>query len=180
MTLPRSDLSDRLRQRRDDALYRRQRAVRQFAHRMRAAVILVCLLWALMAYSLALLRIRWQVQVPLWLDDGLMALTWAYGVGLPLVFIWRTRLSAYVLYEHWIWLTLWLALPLDWYVLRLGVGRWSWLPVLTLALLGLGRLLAPRRRQRFERELIQQAMIWQHLLSLGVRDLLIIGFWRRG
>ncbi len=176
---PASELAERLQQRRDEALYRRQRAVRWFAHRLRVAAILISLLWLLLAYILALLRLRWQVTVPQIVDQGLMVLLWLYAASLPLLLAWRTRLRAYVLYEHWAWLVLWLALPLDWFVLRVSVGRWSWIPVLTLALLVLGRLLRRWRWRRFRREMIASELLWQRLLPLGVLDLLTWGFWSR-
>ncbi len=172
-------LATRLQQQQQKARYRRQRAIRQFAHRMRAAVILMCLLVVLIWYSLAILRLKWHIESPAWLVRGLFVLLWGYGASMPLLFAWRTGLKAYVLYEHWSWLALWLALPLDWYVIRFAYGRWSWLPIGTLALFGLGGLLRPWRRQRFDEEMQQRENTWDRLLPLGVLDLLSWTYWPR-
>lgn len=177
MRPPRDDLSTRLAAQRDQTDYKRRRAIRQFSHRMRAAAIVASAFFALVAYVLGLLALRWGLILPEGAARVGYLIIWLYLASLPLLFGLRTRLFAYVLYEHWLWLALWFGLPLDYYVVQFRIPGWEWIPLVTLGLILLGRILRTRRERGFSGELLANATLWDHLFPLGVVDLLTWGFW---
>ena len=177
MRSPRDDLGVRLAEQRDRVDHKRRRDIRQFSHRMRAAAIVASAFFVLVAYVLSLVRLRWGLFLPEAVVRGGYLIAWFYLASLPLVFGVRTRLFAYVFYEHWLWLTMWFGFPLDYYVIQFSVRDWEWIPLLTLSLIFLGRLLRSRRERGFVEEINVNAMLWDHLFPLGVVDLITWGFW---
>ncbi len=161
----------------DQEDYRLRLSVRQFAHRMRAAAIIAVMFFALVAYVIRLLSPRIGVEFPATIALVGYVIVWLYLASLPLLFGLRTRLFAYVLREHWTWLAVWFALPLDYFVVRFQFGRWPWIPVVFLGLLLLGWLIRSGRNERFSEELHRQISLWERLLSLGILDLLTLSFW---
>lgn len=174
---PGDDLAARLNEREERQSYRRQRAVRQFSHRLRIGGVLAGVLAALLFYVLSLAALRLDLELPSEIAFAIFALTWLYLVLLPLLFALRTRLFAYVLQEHWMWLAAWLALPIDWFFIRMRTSQIQWLPILFLLLLALGQVLRRWRQRRFSAELEAHVPLWECLLPLDVLDLVTFGFW---
>ncbi len=177
MRFPGDDLGTRLTTQREERAYRRRRAVRQFSHRMRAAGLIGAIFILLLVLVLSLLR--WRVDLPQFQVAArvLFVIGWLYLALFPLLFAFRTHLIAYLLQEHWIWLSAWLVLPVDYFVIRFGIGAWQWIPIFFFGLLLLGRGLSDWRNQRFLTELEANQSLWERLTPLGVLDLLLLGFW---
>ena len=157
--------------------YRLRLSVRQFAHRMRAAAIIAVLFFALVAYVARLLSHQMGVEFPAIIALTAYFIVWLYLASLPLLFGLRTRLFGYVFQEHWMWLAVWFALPLDYFVVQFQFKRWPWIPILFLGSLLLGWLLRSGRNERFSKELHRQINLWEQLLPLGILDLLTLNFW---
>ena len=157
--------------------YRLRLAVRQFAHRMRAAAIIAGVFFVLVAYVARLLTLRFGIAFPAYVTPAGYLIAWLYLASLPLLFGLRTRLFGYVLQEHWTWLAVWFGLPLDYFVVQFRFERWSWIPIVFLSALLLGWLLRSWRDARFSQELRRQIDLWEQLLPLGILDLLTLNFW---
>ena len=161
----------------DQEDYRLRLSVRQFAHRMRAAAIIAGFFFALVAYVVRLVSLQIGVELPAPIASVGYFIVWLYLASLPLLFGLRTRLSGYVLQEHWTWLAVWFALPIDYFVVRFQFRHWPWIPVVFLGFLLLGWLIRSWRNERFSKELHRQIGQWERLLPLGILDLLTLNFW---
>ncbi len=157
--------------------YRLELSVRQFAHRMRAAAIIAVLFFTLAAYVVRLLSLRIGVEFPETIAFVGYVIVWLYLASLPLLFGLRTHLFGYVLQEHWTWLAIWFALPLDYFVVQFQFKRWPWIPIVFLGFLLIGWLMRSWRNERFSKELHRQMNLWERLLPLGILDLLTLNFW---
>ena len=157
--------------------YRLRLSVRQFAHRMQAAAIIASFFFILVAYVARLVSIQIGVEFPATVAPVGYFIVWLYLASLPLLFGLRTRLFGYVIQEHWTWLAVWFALPLDYFVLRFQFGRWPWVPIVFLGFLLLGWLMRSWRNEWFSKELHRQISLWERLLPLGILDLLTLNFW---
>jgi len=157
--------------------YRLRLAVRQFSHRMRAAAIVAGLFLVLLAYVIRVVSLQIDVEIPSFIVSAGYFIAWLYIASMPLLFGLRTRLSGYVMKEHWMWLVVWWALPIDYFLVRFNYQRWSWIPVVFIGLLALGWLLRSWRNERFATELQRHLPLWERLLPLGILDLLTLNYW---
>lgn len=163
--------------RQDRVDYHLRLSVRQFSHRMRAAAIVAGVFFVLLAYVLQLLSLQTGVEFPPVIVTVGYFVAWFFIASMPLLFGLSTRLFGYMFKEHWMWLAVWWALPIDFFVFRFQYQRWSWVPVLFIGLLALGWLLRARRNEWFTTELQRQSSLWERLLPLGVLDLLTLNYW---
>jgi len=162
---------------RDQENYRLRLSVRRFAHQMRAAAIIAGFFFVLVAYVARLVSIQTGVELPTRIAWAGYFIAWLYLASLPLLFGLRTRLSGYVLQEHWTWLAVWFALPIDYFVVRFQFSHWPWVPIIFLGFLLLGWLIRYWRNERFSKELHLQVGLWDRLLKLSILDLLTLNFW---
>lgn len=167
----------RVRTRQDQEDYRLRLSVRQFSHRLRAAAIVAGFFFVLLAYVMHLILLQAGLETPSFVAPAGYTIVWLSIALMPLLFGLRTRLYGYVLKEHWMWLAIWWALPLDYYVVRFQYRQWSWIPVIFISMLALGWLLRSRRNKWFRTELNRHISYWERLLPLGVLDLLTLNYW---
>ncbi len=167
----------RVNTRQDQEDYRLRLSVRQFSHRMRAAAIVLGFFFVLLAYVIHLASLLADMEAPLFIAPAGYFIAWLTIALMPLFFGLRTRLFGYVIKEHWIWLAVWWALPIDYYVVRFQYQRWPWIPVIFIGLLALGWLLRSKRNDWFTTELQRHVSFWERLLPLGVLDLLTLSYW---
>ena len=157
--------------------YRLRLSVRRFAHQMRAAALIAGFFFVLVAYVARLVSVQIGVELPKTIVQAGYFIVWLYLASLPLLFGLRTRLFGYVIQEHWTWLAVWFALPIDYFVVQFQFRRWPWVPIVFLGLLLLGWLMRYWRDERFSKELYLQMGLWERLLKLGILDLLTLNFW---
>jgi len=178
-----NDLAQKLNQKKADADYRRLRAIQQFSHRMRAAAIIMTFFFLTLGFIFYMLNVKSQQPVFAWLMIVAVIAGWAYLLALPIFFVLRTTLLAYVLEKHWVWLSLVVGLPIDIYFLpspeQSGpAGVFGRIPIVFFALLLWGFIRRKARRQVFQKETKKHDELWTRLLPLGVLDIALFGFWR--
>ncbi len=157
--------------------YRLLLSVRQFSHRMRAAAVVAGFFFVLLAYVIRLFSLQTGIEVPSFITPAGYFIAWSFIASMPLLFWLHTRLFGYVIKEHWMWLAVWWAFPIDYYLVRFHYQRWPWIPVIVIGLLTLGWLLRSWRNKRFTDELQRQISLWERLLPLGILDLLTLNYW---
>ena len=101
---------------------------------------------------------------------------------LPVLFVVRTTLLAYVLEKHWVWLAAIIGLPVDIYFLpgpgaALLPGIIGRIPIVFFAFLLWGFIRRKARREVFEKEARKNEELWSRLLPLGTLDIALFGFW---
>lgn len=177
-----NDLAQKLRQRKSDEIYRRQRAIQQFSHRFRFAAIIMIFFFLTLGFIFYMLNMKSQQPLFAYLMLLFAALAWLYLLILPVLFVIRTTLLAYVLEKHWVWLSMALGLPIDIYFLpgpsQTGpagiIGR---IPIVFFAFLLWGFIRRKARREVFQQEAAKHDELWTRLLPLGVLDIALFGFW---
>ncbi len=177
-----NDLAQKLKQKKADDWHRRQRAIQQFSHRFRFAALIMSFLFLMLGFIFYMLNMGSQQPVFAYLMLAAAALAWLYLLLLPVLFVIRTTLLAYVLEKHWVWLSMVVGLPIDIYFLpgpgQTGpagiIGR---IPIVFFAFLLWGFIRRQARRQVFQQEARKRDDLWTRLLPLGVLDIALFGFW---
>ncbi len=177
-----NDLSRKLAQRKADEAHRRQRAIQQFSHRFRLSGLIMSFFFLLLSFIFYTLNMRLGRPFFAYLTIAAIALGWLYLLLLPILFSLRTTLRAYVLEKHWMWLALVAGLPIDIYLLPASgrakaTGAIGRMPIVFFALLLVGFLWRRARREAFWEEVRKREDVWARLLSLGVLDIALFGFW---
>ncbi|HIQ05648.1 MAG TPA: hypothetical protein EYH31_08120 [Anaerolineae bacterium] len=170
---PGKDLATALAEQRARQEHERRRRVRAFANRLRLAAAAIVTSAALTSVVIGgfLTRVGFSSSTTWmnWLWGGV----WVYLAALLLVFWRRTRLAAYLLKEHWLWLALLVGVPLD--LLLLSSLGHVWVPT-WLALVLMGSLLHRWRSRRAENELSTRASDWDRLVTLPLEEILLLRF----
>ena len=182
---PETDLSDlgrKLQQRKDDEDYRRLRAIQQFSHRFRFAGMIMTFFFLILGFVFYMFNMRTGAPLFAWLMLTAVALGWVYLMLLPVLFVVRTTLLAYVLEKHWVWLAAIIGLPVDVYFLpgpgaALLPGIIGRIPIVFFAFLLWGFIRRKARREVFEKEARKNEELWSRLLPLGTLDIALFGFW---
>jgi hypothetical protein len=182
---PESDLNDlaqKLQKRQNDAHYRRLRAIQQFSHRFRFAALLVSFFFMALGFIFYMLNMQSQQLLFVYLMLGSVFLGWGYLLALPILFVTRTSLLAYVLEKHWVWLSMALGLPIDIYFMPSPhatglLSLWSRMPITFFAFLLWGFIRRKARHQVFMAETRKQDDLWKQLLTLDTLDIALLGFW---
>jgi len=182
---PESDLNDlgrKLQQKKADAEYRRLREIQQFSHRFRFAGLIVTFFFLILGFIFYMLEMRSPVPLFAYLTLASIVLGWLYLLLLPVLFVVRTSLLAYVLEKHWVWLAMVIGLPVDIYFMP-GLGQggiagiFGRIPIVFFAFLLWGFIRRKARREVFQKEARKHDELWTRLLPLGVLDLALLGFW---
>ena len=177
-----NDLAQKLKQKKADEKYRRQRAIQQFSHRFRFAGLIMTFFFLAMGFIFYMLNMKSQQPVFAYLMIIFAALAWLYLLALPVLFVVRTTLLAYVLEKHWVWLSMVLGLPIDIYFLP-GQGQagpasiMGRIPIVFFAFLLWGFIRRKARREVFQKEATKHDELWTRLLPLGILDIALFGFW---
>jgi len=176
------DLAEKLKQKKSDDEYRRLREIQQFSHRFRFAGLIVSLFLFLLSFIFYMLNMRTGSPLFAYLTLTTVALIWVYLLLLPVLFVVRTTLLAYVLEKHWVWLAMLIGLPVDIYFLP-GPGQggpaglWGRIPIVFFAFLLWGYIRRHARKRVFQQEARKNDELWTRLLPLGVLDIALFGFW---
>ncbi len=176
------DLARQLQKQKDDAEHRLLREIQQFSHRFRLAGLVMTLFFLMLGFIFYMLAWRWPHPILLYLAWAPLILAWLYWLLLPLLFVMRTTLLAYVLEKHWVWLALVIAAPIDLYFMPAPgplstsniLGR---IPVVFFIFLLWGWIRRRARREVFLQEVRKNASLWQRLIPLGALDIALLGFW---
>ncbi len=176
------DLARQLQQQKDDAEHRLLRDIQRFSHRFRLAGALMTMLLLMIGFIFYMLARRWPHPILLYLAWAPLILAWLYLLLLPVLFVIRTTLLAYVLEKHWVWLALVIAAPIDLYFMPAPgplsplnlLGR---IPLIFFIFLLWGWIRRRARQEVFLQEVRKNASFWQRLLPLGALDIALMGFW---
>ena len=176
------DLAKKLRKQKSDADYRRQREIQQFSHRFRFAAIVMLTMLMLLGFIFYVLALRSPQPLFSYLVIFSFLAGWLYLIILPVSFLIRTTLVAYVLEKHWVWLSLAIGLPIDLYFLPKpsATSVFSWIgriPIIFFAFLLWGFIRRKQRKTVFLQEIKLKDDLWTRLLPLGVLDIALFGFW---
>ncbi len=182
---PETDLSDlgrKLQKRKDDEEYRRLREIQQFSHRFRFAGLIMTFFFLMLGFVFYMLNMQSGAPLFAWLMLASVLLGWLYLLLLPVLFVIRTTLLAYVLEKHWIWLSAVIGLPVDIYFLpgsgsALLPGIIGRIPIVFFAFLLWGFIRRKARREVFQKEARKNEELWTRLLPLGTLDIALFGFW---
>ena len=177
-----NELAQKLKQRKADDDYRRQRAIQQFSHRFRFAAMIMLFLFLALGFIFYMLNMSSQQPIFAYLMIASVFLGWLYLLLLPLFFVIRTTLLAYVLEKHWIWLAMAIGLPVDIYFLpgpgQTGaIGVFGRIPIVFFAFLLWGFIRRRARRDVFQKEAKKHEDLWTRLLPLSILDIALFGFW---
>ncbi|RUA15457.1 MAG: hypothetical protein DSY55_06250 [Clostridia bacterium] len=176
------DLAKKLQKQKADADYRRRREIQQFSHRFRFAAITMLTLLMLLGFIFYVLALRNPHPLLTYLVVFSFLAGWLYLLILPVSFLIRTTLVAYVLEKHWVWLSLAIGLPIDLYFLPkpAATSVFSWIgriPIIFFAFLLWGFIRRKQRKTVFLQEVRLKEALWTRLLPLGVLDIALFGFW---
>ena len=176
------DLAAKLQQRKSDQEYRLLREIQQFSHRFRFAGIIMAVFFLLLGFVFYMLNMRTGLPLFAYLTLAAVIAIWLYLLLLPVLFVLRTTLLAYVLEKHWVWLSMLIGLPVDIYFLpspaQGGVtGLWGRIPIVFFAFLLWGYIRRRARKQVFLKEVRKNEELWERLLPLGILDIALFGFW---
>ena len=182
---PETDLSDlgrKLQQKKDDAEYRRFREIQQFSHRFRFAGLIMTFFFLILGFVFYMLNMQTGIPLFAYLTLASVGLGWLYLLALPVLFVIRTTLLAYVLEKHWVWLSMVIGLPVDIYFLPApgqggAVGILGRIPIVFFAFLLWGFIRRKPRREVFQKEARKHDDLWSRLIPLGVLDIALFGFW---
>ena len=176
------DLARKLEKRRSDEEYRRLREIQQFSHRFRFAGVIMSFFFLMLGFIFYMLNMR--APRPLWayLMWAAVGIGWLYLLLLPVLFVARTSLLAYVLEKHWVWLSMVIGLPIDIYFIpgpnvSGPPGIFGRIPIVFFAFLLWGFIRRKPRLVVFQRETRKHDELWTRLLPLGVLDIALFGFW---
>ncbi len=177
-----SDLAEKLRQKKSDAEYRRMREIQQFSHRFRFAGLIMTFFFLMLGFIFYMLNMRTAAPLFAYLSLLSAGMGWLYLLLLPMFFVLRTTLLAYVLEKHWVWLSMVIGLPVDIYFLpgldQHGLpGIFGRIPIVFLAFVLWGFIRRQARKEVFQQEARKNDDLWTQLLPLGVLDIALFGFW---
>jgi len=177
-----NELAQKLEQKKADDDYRRQRAIQQFSHRFRFAALVMISFFMALGFIFYMLNMNSRQPLFAYLMIASVLLGWLYLLALPVLFVIRTTLLAYVLEKHWVWLCMAIGLPIDIYFLpglgqKGAIGVFGRIPIIFFAFLLWGFIRRRARRDVFQKEAKKHEELWTRLLPLGVLDIALFGFW---